>query len=87
MPALPARKVKAVAYTFNSPVVAVVFVGDEKNAADQISLAFRKGGFKAANSKAKEITRETIAARKGGDWAPTVKVAVKDSSGKFDTLS
>ena len=86
MPALPARKVKAMPYTFNSPITAVVFVGDEEYAVKEISEAHAKGGVKAAVAKASEISRDTVAARKGGDWSPTVKVAVKDSSGKFDTF-
>ena len=86
MPALPARKVKAMPYTFNSPVTAKVFCTQRYEAAAQISNAFSRGGIKAAVSKAREITAKTFEEKTAGDHEAIVEIAVVDSSGKFDTF-
>jgi hypothetical protein len=83
MPALPARKVKAMPYTFNSPITTRCFAGEQSEAAVQISEAYKTGGFKAAINKAKEIRRETAEARKAGDYSPTVEVAVVNPAGDY----
>ncbi len=83
LPVLPARKVIVMDYTFNTPVTTRCFVGEQAEAATRISQAFKTGGFKSAIDEAKTIRRETAEARKAGDHAPTVEVAVVSSAGTF----
>jgi hypothetical protein len=83
MPAQPARKVKAMPYTFRTPIFTLAFAGEQQDAVVRIKKANEKGGVKAAVEEAKVIRKETIAARKAGDMTPIVEVEVVNSAGDF----